>query len=115
MSLESAYGWLLTGYDDIYIAVIKMIAADQEEPLPLRWADLVEDWDYAYWIVWLFIILLISIRDGELFARSHGALSKWLAEVEGEADTYYAEEDEKQTIDTMVQGKLAIPLSDIVS
>jgi hypothetical protein len=82
LSLECAFEWLRLSYPEIYTPIVQMISDDQEEPLPLNWAVLVEDWDHTYWVVWLFTVLLISTRDGDAFRNSHGLLGTWLAEMD---------------------------------
>jgi hypothetical protein len=78
LSLECAFELLCLNSFDIYTAVVQMISTDQEEPLPLNWAVIVEDWDYTYWVVWLFIVCLISKRDEDAFKLRHDRLSSWL-------------------------------------
>jgi hypothetical protein len=81
LSLEYAFEWLLAMYPDIYKSIAKMISEDQDEPLPLDWNSLVEDWDHTYWIVWVFLIWMIWARDGEAFTLHHHQLSSWLLEM----------------------------------
>jgi hypothetical protein len=81
LSLECAYSWLNVHYSNIYNEVAELISEDQDEPLPLNWAVLVEDWDHTYWIVWIYIIWMIWARNGEAFSISHPYLSTWLVEM----------------------------------
>jgi histone-lysine N-methyltransferase SETD3 len=81
LSLECAYSWLNVHYPNIYNEVAQLISKDQDEPLPLNWAVLVEDWDHTYWIVWIYIVWMIWARDGESFSESHLNLSTWLEEM----------------------------------
>lgn len=139
LSLECAFEWLHLNYLSIYTAVVQMISDDQQEPLPLDWRVLIEDWDHTYWAVWLFTILIISVRDGNAFKARHEILSSWLAAMANVADceytripqvaclaswghiylfeigavanplwhlvdVFYAESDEKETIDHMIEG-----------
>jgi protein-histidine N-methyltransferase len=67
ISLECAFGWLQKDYCGEYDAVIKLIAEDQEEPLPLNWAILVEDWDRTYWIVWILLLWMLWFRNPDEF------------------------------------------------
>jgi hypothetical protein len=57
---------------------VKAIAEDQEEPLPLNWAVLVEDWDHTYWVVWIYTIWLLWARDGDEFRTRHEDLWSWM-------------------------------------
>jgi histone-lysine N-methyltransferase SETD3 len=81
LSLECAFEWLRLSYPEIFNTVVNMIAADQEELLPLDWAVLVEDWDHTYWIVWIFTVWLLWARDGEAFKLQHQTLSFWLSQM----------------------------------
>lgn len=78
LSLENAFDWLQVNYLDIHTIVVGMISEDQEEPLPLNWKVLAEDWDPTYWIVWIFIVWLLWARDGENFRLRHSSLGAWL-------------------------------------
>ena len=59
-----------------------MISDDQEEPLPLNWAVLLEDWDRTYWIVWVYVIMIIfSDKDRSVIcsaAKCDLALQSWV-------------------------------------
>lgn len=81
LSLECAFDWLRLNYLDIFDTIVKMIAEDQEESLPLNWAILVEDWDHTYWIVWIFTVWMLWERDGEAFRLRHENLSSWLLQM----------------------------------
>lgn len=81
LSLDWAFDWLRVNYVDIYNAVVELISEDQDEPLPLNWAVLVEDWDHTYWVVWIFIVWLLWARDGESFRLHHDSLSSWLLDM----------------------------------
>jgi hypothetical protein len=78
MSLECAFGWLQRYYRGEFNAVMEIIAEDQDERLPLDWAILVEDWDHTYWIVWISLLWMLWIRDGDDFNAAHPALYGWL-------------------------------------
>jgi histone-lysine N-methyltransferase SETD3 len=67
ISLECAFAFLQKDYSGEYHGVMKLIAEDQEEPLPLDWSIVVEEWDHTYWIVWIMIIYMLWDRDGEDF------------------------------------------------
>ena len=81
LSLECAFEWLHLNYPEIFTVIVNMIAEDQEELLPLNWAVLVEDWNHAYWVVWIFTIWLLWRRDGESFRHRHKNLSSWLLQM----------------------------------
>jgi histone-lysine N-methyltransferase SETD3 len=81
VSLQCAYGWLNLHYSEIYDVVALAISSDQEEPLPLNWAVLLEDWDHTYWVVWLFIVWTIWTQDREAFESSHPKLRTWLKDM----------------------------------
>ena len=82
LSLECAFDWLRINHLEIYTPLVQSISDDQEEPLPLNWAVLVEDWDRTYWIVWLCIIIMVFSDDGRLLTYStvdfHGPLRSWV-------------------------------------
>jgi hypothetical protein len=78
LSLECAFYWLQTHYPDIHASVVKIISEDQEEPLPLDWVVLVEDWDHTYWTVWIYLVWMLWARDGQTFQERHSNLSSWL-------------------------------------
>lgn len=82
LSLECAFGWLQNHYPQEYTVVTKLIAEDQEEPLPLNWAVIVEEWDTTYWIVWILLLWMLWVRDGIKFETAHskdlyGWFSDW--------------------------------------
>jgi hypothetical protein len=52
-------------------AVMKLIAKDQEEPLPLNWAAVVEDWDRTYWIVWILLLWMLWLRNPDEFKAGY--------------------------------------------
>jgi hypothetical protein len=81
MSLAKAFNWLLQNYPEIYAPIVQMISEDQEEPLPLNWDILVQDWDHTYWVVWIFTIWLLWARDGEAFQERHPTLGLWIVEM----------------------------------
>jgi histone-lysine N-methyltransferase SETD3 len=57
---------------------MKIIAEDQEEPLPLNWAIIVEEWDNTYWIVWILLLWILWDRGGDDFEIEHLNLFGWL-------------------------------------
>lgn len=75
VSLECAYEWLRI-YPDIYYPIMKLISEDQDEPLPLDWALLLQDWDHTYWIIWICLILLLQTTNK--LVEAHSGLSTWL-------------------------------------
>ncbi|RFU34418.1 hypothetical protein B7463_g1906, partial [Scytalidium lignicola] len=111
LSLECAYGWLKTHYQSISECVEKLIAKDQEEPLPLDWAHIVnEKWEPVYFTVWIFILLAIWGRD-PTFARDHLMLATWLHEMnqiyipikEEHNYGFFGDTQESQTVDRMIE------------
>ncbi len=78
LSLECAFGWSQRYYLSEFDAVMKIIAEDQDEPLPLNWAILVEEWDHTYWTVWILFLWLLRVRDGDGFQTAHPVLYGWL-------------------------------------
>lgn len=81
LSLECAFDWLRSNYLDIYDAVVQIISDDQEEPLPLDWAVLVEDWDHTYWVIWIYLVWMLWAKNGKIFQSNHPNLSSWLVEM----------------------------------
>lgn len=81
LSLEIAFDWLRVNYAEVFTSVVAMISEDQEEPLPLNWTILAEDWDHTYWTVWIFLVWMLWSREGEVFRLRHPALSYWLVDM----------------------------------
>lgn len=79
LSLECAFDWLNMNYPEIASSVCQLISDDQEEPLPLDWAILVEDWDHTYWTVWIYLVWLIWLRNPNEFQTQHPALANWIS------------------------------------
>lgn len=77
LSLERAFDWLRVEYLEVYYDVVRMIAEDQEETLPLDWSVLVEDWDHTYWIVWIFTVCMVWALKGEAFGTRHKIITSW--------------------------------------
>lgn len=81
LSLECAFDWLRISYVELFDSVVHMISEDQDEPLPLNWAVLLEDWDRTYWIVWIYIMLILN---GDSGGRAndviicHSTLKSWM-------------------------------------
>jgi hypothetical protein len=81
LSLENAYEWLLISYPDIGTAITEMISEDQDEPLPLNWSVLAEDWEHAYWAVWVYTVWMLWAQNGDTFRLRHLQLSSWLLDM----------------------------------
>lgn len=71
LSLECAFAWLQLNYPDLASHVVQLISEDQDEPLPLNWAVLLEDWDHTYWVVWIYIVWTLKLQDNEGFETRH--------------------------------------------
>jgi len=83
LSLECAFDWLRVNYLELFNSVAEMIAEDQDEPLPLNWSVLVEDWDRTYWVVWIYIMTLIAMGgDGSNCTPTHEYLTSWVFEMQ---------------------------------
>ncbi|KAF4625236.1 hypothetical protein G7Y89_g12935 [Cudoniella acicularis] len=119
LALECAFNWLHVYYPDIHDAVTKIISEDQDEPLPLDWTILVDDWDNTYWIVWIALLWMLWSRDGESFLIRHKDLSSWLSEMNVSYDyqlvmdnvdgIFYAEPSEQDTINHTLQQIIQLP------
>jgi len=81
LSLKIAFDWLRINYPGISKEVEKIISTDQDEPLPLNWTTLVEDWDHTYWVVWIYLVWMLWAQDRETFQRSHHKLNMWHIEM----------------------------------
>ncbi|RDL41235.1 uncharacterized protein BP5553_01214 [Venustampulla echinocandica] len=114
LSLECAFDWLHIYYPDIHDSLVRIIADDQEEHLPLNWSILVEDWDNAYWIVWIYLIWKLWALDRQAFELRHGNLRSWLPEMTlaynyesfregGQCGDFYSDPSEHETINHTIQ------------
>ncbi|KAH7409211.1 hypothetical protein BKA64DRAFT_693225 [Cadophora sp. MPI-SDFR-AT-0126] len=113
LSLECAFSWLHKHYPDVTGKVSQLISEDQEEPLPLDWAILVEDWDHTYWTVWVYLIWMLWLHNKRDFAVRHVDLAKWISAMNKSYDemlssdldsaNFHADSTEQETIDFMVQ------------
>ncbi len=78
ISLACAFAFLQKDYSGEYHDVIKLIAEDQEESLPLDWSIIVEEWDHTYWIVWIMVVWMLWVRDRKDFElRCPNLLWSW--------------------------------------
>ncbi|TVY90264.1 Ribosomal lysine N-methyltransferase, partial [Lachnellula willkommii] len=119
LSLECAFSWMQINYTDVYDAVVKIISEDQEEPLPLNWAVLVEDWDHTYWIIWVYLVWVLWAEEGIAFQTRHPSLSTWLIEMNtyfvdektlGQPfSTFYADTSEQDTINHTIREITHLP------
>jgi len=104
--LVTAYTWLRGCLPEIFDKVTNFIAKDQEEPLPLDWAVLVEDWDHTYLLVWIYIILSQHSSHPTFFPAHHLKFyDKWLKHVieYAVADALYAPASEIETINVTIE------------
>ncbi|KAL3428158.1 set domain protein [Phlyctema vagabunda] len=112
LSLEHAYDWLSSEYPPMFKVVEEIIATDQEEPKPLDWGVLVEEWDHTMWTFWLFTIYNLRSQVGtEDFRKKHQVLGRWMevmltryySEASLSITPFYGERAEKETIDGMIE------------
>ncbi|PVH88692.1 SET domain-containing protein [Cadophora sp. DSE1049] len=119
LSLDCAFGWLYKHYPDVTSKVSQLISEDQDEPLPLDWAILVEDWDHTYWTVWIYLVWMLWIHSKIEFETRHVDLAKWVFAMNksyddalsshADAANLHADSTEQETIDFMVQNIAEIP------
>lgn len=82
LSLECAFDWLRVNYMSVHFDAMNIISEDQDEPLPIDWAVLVEDWNDTLWIYWLCIVWLLPGRCGvENFLYCHREWVGWMVEM----------------------------------
>jgi len=120
LSLECAFNWLHKNYPNISSQVSHLISEDQEEPLPLDWAILVEDWDHTYWTVWIYLVWMLWLQSKTAFETRHVDLANWITAMnksydealssDGDVATLYADSTEQETIDFMVQNIAKLPI-----
>lgn len=77
LSIEQAYSLLTQQYPSLSATIHNLIASDQEEELPLDWSVLLEDWNFTYWTLWVYIIMLKQ-SDEMTLAAIHPALVQWI-------------------------------------
>ncbi|KAI0999424.1 hypothetical protein K3495_g8770 [Podosphaera aphanis] len=87
ISLEDAYEWLKL-FPDMYDKMMNLISIDQDEPLPLDWAILIQGWDTAYWIVWICTVSLL--QHAARLAQVHVELSAWMRTLDESYRRYLA-------------------------
>ncbi|KAH7336407.1 hypothetical protein BKA65DRAFT_607298 [Rhexocercosporidium sp. MPI-PUGE-AT-0058] len=119
LSLECAFSWLELNYPDIAFPVYDLISEDQEEPLPLDWTVLVEDWDHTYWTVWIYLVWILWLQNKSDFETRHVDLTTWILKVNASYDealssdpeisTLHADPTEKETIDLMTENIAKLP------
>ncbi|KAJ5035545.1 uncharacterized protein L3040_008011 [Drepanopeziza brunnea f. sp. 'multigermtubi'] len=112
LSLECAFAWLQLNYPDLAAQAFKIISEDQDEPLPLDWAVLVEDWDHSYWTVWIYILWTLRLQNKKEFETRHPKLGVWMSGMDlsydeelasdVSAEKLYADQSEQETIDGMI-------------
>ncbi|KAI6711135.1 hypothetical protein JHW43_006342 [Diplocarpon mali] len=125
ISLEYAYAWLHQSYPELAFQVSRLISEDQEEPLPLNWAILVEDWNHTYWTVWLYILWMLRLQDKEGFQVRHPDFGTWMSAMDmaydeviatdPAAERLYADHHEGETIDFMIRNTTALPIPGPIS
>ena len=106
LSIQSAFEWLRKNYLDWSLKLESLISEDQEEPLPLNWDVLVEDWDHTYWIVWIYLVLSLQAADTSGFAALHPNVTTWISNNRMYetrfSEELYAEASELETLDLMI-------------
>ncbi|KAM3156121.1 hypothetical protein ABEW05_003368 [Botrytis cinerea] len=110
-SIEQAYSLLTQQYPSLSTAMHNLIASDQEEELPLDWSVLLEDWNFTYWTLWVYIIMLKQ-SDEKTLAAIHPALVQWikdgtsifgsLPESWNPAASFHGATDEHETLTTTI-------------
>ncbi|KAM0312189.1 hypothetical protein ACHAO8_006524 [Botrytis cinerea] len=110
-SIEQAYSLLTQQYPSLSTAIHNLIASDQEEELPLDWSVLLEDWNFTYWTLWVYIIMLKQ-SDEKTLAAIHPALVQWikdgtsifgsLPESWNPAASFHGATDEHETLTTTI-------------
>ncbi|CZT47611.1 uncharacterized protein RSE6_08193 [Rhynchosporium secalis] len=113
LSLERAFDWLHLYFPEISLQVSQLISEDQEEPLPLDWAVLIEDWDHTYWTVWIYLVWMLWLQNTSDFEDRHAKMTAWIGHMnllydealslDSQSSRLYADSTEKETIDSMVQ------------
>ena len=78
MSIEGAWAWCHAHFPTIHDAAMVIISEDQEEPLPLDWAVLLEDWNHTLWIFWIMIMWLVRASESESLTPSSEVLAGWM-------------------------------------
>ncbi|KAI9046690.1 hypothetical protein LZ554_009429 [Drepanopeziza brunnea f. sp. 'monogermtubi'] len=112
LSLDCAFAWLQLNYPDLAAQAFKIISEDQDEPLPLDWAVLVEDWDHSYWTVWIYILWTLRLQNKKEFETRHPQFGIWMSGMDlsydeelasdVSAEKLYADQSEQETIDGMI-------------
>lgn len=77
ISLQEAWQWLEMHFPRVHDAAVTIIAADQEETLPLDWMVLLEDWNHTMWILWIMIVLLLNRQASPRVTVETDAISQW--------------------------------------
>ncbi|KAH6711140.1 hypothetical protein BKA61DRAFT_488877 [Leptodontidium sp. MPI-SDFR-AT-0119] len=119
LSLDCAFSWLDLHYPDLATHVFNLISQDQEEPLPLDWAILVEDWDHTYWTVWIYLVWILWLQNKSDFETKHTKLASWISKMNvsydetlssyPEISRLHADTTEQETIDFMIQNVAKLP------
>ncbi|KAG4438929.1 hypothetical protein IFR05_005609 [Cadophora sp. M221] len=119
LSLECAFSWVDLHYPAIASYVSNLISEDQDEPLPLDWAILVEDWDHTYWTVWIYLVWILWLQNKSDFETRHAELATWIAKInvsydealssEPETSRLHADTTERETIDFTIQNIVQLP------
>ncbi|KAF7888661.1 uncharacterized protein EAF02_003202 [Botrytis sinoallii] len=105
LSIEQAYSLLTHHYPSLSTSIHNLIASDQEEELPLDWSVLLEDWNFTYWTLWVYIIML-KRSDQKTLAAIHPALEKWIRDgtlifsPQNPTPTFHGAIDEHETLTT---------------
>jgi hypothetical protein len=109
LTLPGAFEWLRINYSTLSGLVEAAVAEDQEEELPVDWQILVPDWDHAYLILFVYILLSLSANDRIELSEKSPNLLQWIEEVQrgGDETLFHGGRDEKVTIDFAIAAGFA--------
>ena len=77
LPLDCAYEWLSRAFPQIYVPLSFLVSRIEDEPLPIRWDVLAEEFGHIYWTIWVFIVLTLHADDSTVLAP-YPDLRKWM-------------------------------------